>query len=162
MPQYGSRNNRLTIYDLMEARGVFASNPANAGAMNEDGTPLYGGPVEYPKMMYHPKGETRVAVPARVEPSPTGPIHVPAQRELISRVAANVEEAEELLRAGWHEHPADAMAAAMEIDPEAFGGKVPEKSSDTRIKSLEAEIARLQKQPPKAGRHHVETSVDRS
>ena len=149
MPQYGSRNNRLTIYDMMEAKGVFASNPANAGAMREDGTPLYSGPVNYPKMLYHPQGATRVLVPARVEPTPSGPIHIPAQTELISQIAANAEEEEKLLSAGWHEHPADAIAAAVELDPAAYGGKVPEKSSDTRIRNLEAEIARLQKQIPK-------------
>lgn len=152
MAQYGSRNNRLTIYDLMEAKGIFASNPANAGSMREDGTPLYAGPVEYPKMLYHPQGAQRVLVPPRVEPTPTGPVHIPAQMELISQIVQDAEEEAKLTSQGWHDHPADAIAAAVELDPAAYGGKVPEKSSDTRIKNLEAEIARLQKQIPQGRR----------
>lgn len=159
MPQYGSRNNRLTIYDLMEAKGVFASNPANAGAMREDGTALYSGPVEYPKMLYHPQGAQRVLVPPRVEPTPTGPVHIPAQMELISQIVANADEEAKLVSAGWHDHPADAIAAAVELDPQAYGGKVPEKSSDTRIQNLEAEIARLQKQIP-ASRKTASATAD--
>jgi hypothetical protein len=41
----------------MEDRGVFEDNTANASAVSHDGLSTYAGPVEYPKMLYHPKGE---------------------------------------------------------------------------------------------------------
>ena len=137
MANFGNKNNRMTIYDLMEAKGHFAANPANAGAMAEDGRNLYEGPREYPKMMYHPKGEQQILVPERVEPTPTGPVRVPAQYTMVTKTVKNEEEESEARLDGWHDHPADALAAA--------GKAAPPKSSDQRIQQLEAEIQRLKK-----------------
>lgn len=148
MPQFGNRSNRMTIYDLMDAKGVFAANPANAGAMSaDDGHSLYVGPVEYPKMLYHPDGEQEVLVPERTEPTPTGPVKVPAQLAMKYKVVKDETEEEELRAAGWHDHPADALAARGEV--------APAKSSDQRIKSLEAEIERLKKKAAPSSRSKV-------
>jgi|SRR5579875_1778678 len=132
------RNQRFTVYDMMEAKGVFAQNSANADSMTPEGARLYKGPVEYPMMFYHPKGEERITRPAEVVVTPMGPKMVGEQRELISRVAHNEEEADKLREEGWHDHPAKAMAAA--------GKEAPPISSAEHIKAMEAEIERLRKQ----------------
>jgi hypothetical protein len=134
----------MTVYDLMEAKGIFAQNPANVGSMTEDGSPLYQGPVPYPCMFYHPQGEVRVTVPGRVEPSPTGPIHIPDQFEIIWELAKNAEDEQRLRDEGWHDHPAKAIASAKGQGLEwAKNIPIPAMSSDQRIRSLEAEIERL-------------------
>lgn len=134
-----SRAKMHTAFHVMEAQGFFDSNPANAGAMNpEDGSPLYNGPIEYPKMLYHPTGAERQVEPQRIEPSPTGNIIIPARKEMITKIVNNPVEEDKYRAEGWHDHPADAIAAG--------GGVAPLKSSDQRIKQLEAELARLQKQ----------------
>jgi hypothetical protein len=87
-------------------------------------------------MFYHPKGEERVVTPAEVIMTPLGPKELNEHRELISATANNLEEETRLRDAGWHDHPAKAIAAA--------GGIAPAISSDARIQDLEAQIARLQ------------------
>lgn len=141
MPQYSARRNRMTIYDLMEAAGKFASNPANAASISEDGTSLYVGPLEYPKMLYHPKGELRIVVPERIEPTPIGPVHIPAQTEMIHRIVQNAAEEDEARSEGWHDHPADAIAAS----DAALAGliKVPPKGAGAVLQAKDKEIERL-------------------
>lgn len=139
MPRQAQRH---TIYDVMDNLGVFDRNPANFGAQDEAGNQLYVGPVEYPKMLYHPKGEQRVTEPEKLEPTPIGPVRVPARYEMISAIAENAE-AEAALRAeGWHDHPAKAISAA--------GGKAPPMGAaqvlsdkDRRIAELEAQLAAM-------------------
>ena len=124
------RDKRFTIYDVMEANGVFDSNAANA--ISSD----YEGPVPYPQMFYHPQGESRVLVPGEPINTPLGVQVVGEQRELVNQIARNKIEADALRAAGWHDHPAKAVAAS---------GKVaPAMSPDSRIKDLEAQIRRLQ------------------
>jgi len=131
-----NRHRRFTIYDMMEAKGLFEINPANTDSRDSDGNPLYKGPVEYPKMFYHPKGEERIVTPAEVIVTPLGPKMVNEHREIITQVAANAAEEEALRADGWWDHPAKAIAAG--------GGIAPAVSSDTRIRDLEAQIAKLQ------------------
>jgi len=102
---------RFTIYDVMEKNGVFRINPANAGAQSEDGTVLYSGPVEFPKMLYHPQGLERVLVPAEIISTPMGPKYSAEQREIIFVLVPNALEESRLLAEGWHQHPSDAIAA---------------------------------------------------
>lgn len=136
-----------TIFHMMEARGVFSSNPANSYAVDEvEGTSLYKGPVEYPKMFYHPTGETHVLVEAQplVNPVTGEPILDRngeqilrgEQREIIWQLAHSEDEEEDLRAEGWHDHPALAISAG--------GGTAPAMSSDQRIKDLEAQLARTQ------------------
>src|SRR5438874_1893302 len=106
------RNNFHTQFHVMEARGIFRSNPANPDSQNDQGDLLYAGPVEYPKMLYHPLGEMRTVVPAEIVVTPMGPKEVGEQRELIYRIVVDADEEEEARSAGWHEHPSDAIAAS--------------------------------------------------
>ena len=127
---------RYTVYDVMEEKGVFRANPANAGAQTPDGEVLYKGPVAYPKMMYHPKGDTRVTVQAEMIVTPFGPQRVGEQREIIWQIAHSADEEKELRASGWHDHPAKAIAARGDT-------AVPSMGPETRINDLEAEIERL-------------------
>lgn len=111
MTLYRPRGKRFTIYDQMEERGVFAANPANADSQNEQGEPLYKGPVEYPKMLYHPHGELYVAIPAMPEVTPFGPRMLNEQKRLITKVIGSKEEELEALQEGWHDHPQKAHQA---------------------------------------------------
>lgn len=144
----GHRNKRFTIYDMMEEKGVFTSNPANAHSMNEqDGTSLYAGPVEFPKMLYHPLGAEQVIVPAEVIVTPLGPKSVGEQRQIIYQVVTDAGTERRLLAEGWHTHPARAMAAA--------GREAPAVSSAQVIADLEAKIAQLQNERNTAHAHQL-------
>src|ERR1700681_1551501 len=112
MRSFNPRNQRMTIYDVMEQQGRLASNPANVDSMSEDGTQLYKGPVQYPRMMYHPQGELRIVVPAEIIMTPLGPKAVGLQTEIIHQVVADEAEEAALRAEGWHDHPAKAIAAS--------------------------------------------------
>lgn len=103
-----------TIYDMMQEKGVFDSNPANTFSRDTEGVGLYKGPVAYPKMLYHPKGEEKIVQPGEEVESrrhPDGFVVRGEVRELISKKADNQEEEVKLKAEGWHEHPAQAIAA---------------------------------------------------
>lgn len=137
-----NRQNQFTIYDMMEQRGVFAANPANPQSMSKTGQALYRGPVAFPKMLYHPEGATRISVPAEMISTPFGPQRVNEQRELITLLVNDAEEETKALAAGWHTHPARAIAARIEAEGGDMSA-VPAMSSETRMRDLEAEIERL-------------------
>lgn len=130
------RPNRFTIYDMMEQRGVFESNPANPDSRDQEGNSLYSGPVEFPKMLYHPAGATRITVQAEAVMTPMGPRMVGEQRELVYQIVNNPVEEEELLAAGWHKDPRKAVAIGA-------GAPLPEDPNET-IARLEAEIRKMQ------------------
>ena len=130
------RSNRFTVFDMMEAKGVFEANPANVDARDQNGASLYSGPVPYPKMFYSPTGERKITVPAEIITTPMGPKMVGEQSELIYEIVNDSAGEARLRAAGWHDHPAKAIAAA--------GGIAPAMSSDSRILELEAQIAKLQ------------------
>ncbi len=139
--------HRFTIYDMMEAKGLFASNPANAMAREpHTGQSLYKGPVAYPKMFYHPEGKTKITIRAEVVNTPYGPTSNSEQRELISRIANNKAEADGLKKLGWHEHPADAIAAGFTPEQLAAGATAPAKGAENRISTLEAEKSEMEKE----------------
>ncbi len=131
-----AKKNRYTVFDLMDDRGVFEKNSANACS------PLYGGPLQYPKMLYHPKGETRVTQKAETLVTPYGPKEVGEQRELVSRVVQDSEEEEVLRAEGWHDHPAKAIAASGQTPPAV--GVV--NSKDLENEKLRQQIAEMEKQ----------------
>jgi hypothetical protein len=134
----GHRNKRFSIFDAMDDRGDFISNPNNSGAQSREGEPLYKGPTQYPKMMYHPMGEERITSPQRIEPTSTGPVIVPETTELVHRVVETDAQYQELRKQGWHDHPAQALAAA--------GKTAPEMGLDKQKEALERQIAALQAQ----------------
>lgn len=152
MPQ----KTRFTIYDAMEQSGIFASNPANPGARDNDGNPLYVGPVTYPKMLYHPAGLERIVVPAEIVMTPLGAREYNEQKQLIDKTVHNRDEHDAALAEGWHEHPAKAIEARIraliesseltDSEEAVLLAKIPKLSpSANRVAELEAEIARLNK-----------------
>jgi hypothetical protein len=122
-------NKSFTIYDVMEANGVFSDNPANADAAT------YAGPQQYPRMLYHPKGEEKVTNQGEVLVTAFGPKMVNVQKELISKIVNNKAEEDEALAQGWHKHPAGSMVA---------GGKdAPQVTSPERKAHLQAQRAAI-------------------
>ncbi len=128
-------DNIYTIFDFMEKQGVFRRNPANRDAIADDRSSAYKGPVQFPKMLYHPKGETRITVPGEVLATPFGPKMVGEQREIINRLVETPKELAVLKQLGWHDHPAKAIAAG--------GGEAPPVASEDRVKTLEETIELL-------------------
>lgn len=128
----GGRHSRFTVFDVMEAKGLFDTNKANISS------PQYSGPLEYPKMYYHPTGKKRVVQKAELLNTPFGPQRVGEQFELISRVAKDEAEGEKLEAAGWHDHPSKAIAAS--------GEKAPPMTAHGRIADLERQVQILQNQ----------------
>ena len=122
--------HRFTVYDVLQAKGVFDDNTANSIS------PGYTGPVQWPKMFYHPLGEERVLVPADTRETPWGPEKLMEQREVVHRIASNQQEADVLIAEGWHDHPAKAIAAG--------GGTPPPISTGYQIEDLERKIKQLQ------------------
>lgn len=104
------RNNRFTIYDMMEAKGVFEQNPANPYARDSNGLSIFK-PQEYPKMLYHPEGKEEVTQQPTAISTPFGPQMVGEQRKLISKIVEDAEGEAKLLAEGWHLKPRDAIYA---------------------------------------------------
>ena len=102
----------FTVYDMMDARGVFDENPANASSAD------YAGPVQFPMMVYHPEGATRQIVPGEIVATPLGAKIINEQHELIYRVVKDQAELDAAKAEGWHLHPKDAEAARRERVPE--------------------------------------------
>lgn len=126
------RNARFTVYDVMEAKGLFDENIANSSS------PRYQGPVEFPKMYYHPTGKKRIIQKAEFLQTPFGPQKVGEQFELISRIAKDENDEKRLIGAGWHDHPAKAIAAS--------GEAAPPMTAHGRIADLERQIQVMQNQ----------------
>lgn len=136
------RNNRFTVYDAMEAKGFFDSNPANASSRDHNGLSLYKGPIEYPKMMYHPEGKERITKQAEAISTPFGPKLVGEERRLITSVANDKEEEKKLRAEGWHYKPRDAMLKAAEIAGVELD--IPESQHESEIDKLKRQIEELQ------------------
>jgi hypothetical protein len=128
-----------TVYHLLESQGLFEANPANMGSRDQiTGESLFKGPVQYPKMLYHPLGELRETNPGEWVDTPRGPQLRGQQFEIISQVV-NTKAEENALRAeGWHDHPAKAIAAG--------GGIAPPTGASDRIAELEQKIAEMEAQ----------------
>ena len=139
--------DRFTIYDAMEASGAFSRKPANANSRDEGGRPLYAGPVKFPMMLYHPRGEERVSVPGTMERTAHGTVEkFGEQWELVTREVADDAALADALAEGWHRHPAMAIKAANETWRKAEGLRpmpVPPISAGSRIADLEEQNRRL-------------------
>ena len=139
--------DRFTVYDAMEASGYFATNPANIGARDKDGRPLYTGPVKFPMMLYHPRGEERVGVPGTMERTAYGTVEkFGEQMELITREVTSEKELYDAIAEGWHKHPAVAITTANETWRKEQGLRpllVPAISAGSRITDLEEQNKRL-------------------
>lgn len=139
-----SNTKRFTIFDVMEAKGVFAVNSANRDSVDPvTNQPLYEGPVRYPLMMYHPNGDEEVIVQASIEITPYGPQALNEQRALRTAIANNAEEEEDLRDEGWHDQP----IAAVNARRVAEGLKplpVPKIATIDRMAALEAQLQSAQ------------------
>jgi hypothetical protein len=133
--------DRFTVYDAMEAADYFSANPANSNSRNKDGQALYTGPVKFPMMLYHPRGEERVLVPGTKERTPYGTVEIFGEQwEIISKVVANETELADAIAEGWHKHPAHAIKAANETWRKEQGLRplpVPAVSAGSLISELE-------------------------
>lgn len=127
---------RFTVYDVMEAKGVFKKNSANIGAQNEQGMATYTGPVQYPKMLFHPEGKERIIQQGEIINTPMGPQRIMQQREIIHQIVNSREEEDRLVAQGWHTHPANAIRAS--------GKDAPPTGADQMIAELQRKIAELQ------------------
>lgn len=124
----GGRANRFTVFDVMEGKGVFEENPANATSAR------YTGPVQYPRMLFHPKGEMRITQKAEVVRLADQSVErVGEQKELLHKIVHSEEEEKEALAEGWHTHPDKSIVAG--------GGKAV--LPDDKIERMEAEIRKL-------------------
>jgi hypothetical protein len=141
MARGNARAHRFTVYDVMEAQGVFDDNPANSSS------PDYKGPLEYPRMLYHPEGKERVIQRAEIIATPLGPQKVGEIKELISRAVHDAAEEAEWKGKGWHDHPSAAIAAS--------GKEAPPTVAVDRVSGLEAQIELLQKQLAEARKSPV-------
>ena len=135
----------FTIYDKMDEDGVFDLNPANVQARSKDGRAIYK-KAEYPRMVYHPKGEMRITTPGTAVASPFGPQWVGEQKELINRVCQDESEYAEAIASGWWNTPAEALSGVVAITPKSAETSLAEK--DRRIKELEAALAARPATPP--------------
>ncbi len=137
-------SKRYSIYDVMEDKGVFEANPANVYAINHEKQSLYKGPVEYPKMFYHPTGEEQVINPGTTELITGQYVVMGRLLETKWKLANNKEEEKQLRKDGWHDHPSLAAVAGGKASPVIAS---PERMSeiDRQIALLTAEKSRMGK-----------------
>lgn len=128
------REHRHTAYDAMDAAGVFKGNLANRQSKQFK-------KAEFPKMVYHPQGERRVTTKGRREYIGGEWMLLGQQTAIVDKIANDAREYEELRAAGWHDHPAKAIAASGKQAP-AMGGAA---STDAEEAALLARKAKLQK-----------------
>ncbi len=147
------RNNSVySIYHNMEDRGVFESNPANAQAVNNDGFSIYKGPVEYPKMLYHPKGEMQIVFQGLMVVDPKSgeavldkegnPRYTGTQAVVKHVVVNSAEEEAPYLAEGWH--LSEAASRRGSADPKVAKAAPPKTKMELmeeRVKELEAQLA---------------------
>jgi hypothetical protein len=138
---------RFTVYDVMEARGDFRKNPANVYAQAPTGEAIFAGPVEYPKMFFHPEGKEMIIVQGEVVTTPLGPKTIGEQRALIHRICNNPDEEEQAVKEGWHRHPSQAIAAA--------GKEAPATGAEQTIEALKKQIEELQKKQKVLEQHRA-------
>lgn len=129
------RNNRFTIYDAMEARGVFEANPHNSDARDANGQNVYV-KAEFPRMVFHPEGLERISQPGEILATPLGPRKVGEQKQLIDKTVKTQAELDAALADGWHLTPQAAVAIRT-------GEALPKTQQET-IGELEAKIAALE------------------
>jgi hypothetical protein len=142
-------NKVYSIYHSMEDRGLFETNKANAQAVSNDGLSIYEGPVQYPRMLYHPKGElhcisqgilvtdrdSRPVFDERGQPKYAGAVWG------VKNIIVESEEQEaEMVKEGWHYTEAQALRA----NPETHLKAPPKTNAELqqeRIAELEKKLA---------------------
>ena len=69
MPRQAARH---TLYDVLDQKGYFDSNPANPASLGSDGSSIYQ-KQEFPRLVYHPRGQTSADSPRGGGPDPLRP-----------------------------------------------------------------------------------------
>jgi hypothetical protein len=136
-----------SIYHSMEERGLFETNKANAQAVSNDGLSIYEGPVQYPKMLYDPKGtlhcisqgilvtdrDSRPVFDERGQPKYAGAVW-----GVKNIVVENEAQEAEMVAQGWHYTEAQALRA----NPETHLKAPPKTQTELQLER----IAELEKQ----------------
>lgn len=137
-------HKRFSIYDVMEGRGDFAKNPANASAVDSvTGISVYTR-LKFPKMVYHPRGEERVVRKGEPLATPMGVVMVGEQRELINKIIRDEKELNLAVKEGWHLSPTAAMKKAAELRGETLDRA--ESPLEAESLAKQDEISQLRKQ----------------
>jgi hypothetical protein len=140
-------NKVYSIYHSMEDRGLFETNKANVQAVSNDGLSIYEGPVQYPKMLYHPKGELHCISQgilvtdrdSRPVFDETGkPKYAGAVWGVKNVIVESEAQEEEMVALGWHYTEAQALRA----NPETHLKAPPKTTHELQSE----EIAALKKQ----------------
>lgn len=147
---------RFTIYDVMEEKGLFESNPANVNSRDGNGMAIYK-KADYPRMLYHPEGEHKITRPAEPIATPFGPKMVGEQTELINVIVQNEAEEAEFLKKGWHRLPILALRAGAKkrgetlpeiptdtVDAVRIEAELKDKAQREELEALRAKIAELE------------------
>jgi hypothetical protein len=137
-----SSEHRFTVYDVMDRKGVFRKNTANAASGAEYRKQIY------PRMFYHPEADEWILTPGELIATLEGPRRVGQLKEIIWKIAKDPGEEAELRALGWHDHPAKAIAAGIALGKRQ--GEAPPMSSAEHIASLEEQIANLQAEKAEA------------
>ena len=149
----------FTIYHVLDAKGVFDSNPANAQAVNEDGISIYKGPVPFPKMVYHPKGERVLVVHGTAMVSRDGEPLRDKDGEIrrtgdvwgiVNKIVQSEEEYRIAQAEGWHDSEAQAMRVNTTLARQAPPKTLVEQQAE-EIARLRAELAEKTTPMRKAG-----------
>jgi hypothetical protein len=141
-----ARGKRFTIFDMMDEKGAFDSNPANPSSRDSEGAALYSGPVEFPKMLYSPKGEYKIINPGEWIDTPRGVQLIGEQKELISMIVNSKKEETVALADGWFDHPSDSIKVSLTAEQRAMGKTAPSKGIMGVVSEKDATIAALQAQ----------------
>ncbi len=141
-------DNVYTVYDVLDKKGYYSRNPANAQSFDPaTKESLYKGPVEFPKMYYHPMGERVNTNAGEVISTPLGAKIVGEQWELIHTIVANKAEEMILKAEGWHDQPWKADKAAgrdvSKIEKARASAPMTQGDRDDYIASLEAKLQTL-------------------
>jgi hypothetical protein len=158
-------NKVYSIYHSMEDRGLFETNKANAQAVSNDGLSIYDGPVAYPKMLYHPKGEMHCITQgilvtdrdSRPVFDETGkPKYAGAVWGVKNIIVESEAQEAEMVSQGWHFTEAQALRANPETNMRA-PPKTQHELQMERITELEKRLAeseaKVVKQPtPPSGK----------
>lgn len=139
------------VYHQMERAGIFADNPNNRGAIDDDGRDAYV-KAQFPQMVYHPEGLHRITVPAEVRMTPFGPEKVGEHTELINKTVKNQQELDAAMEEGWWLSPNKAEAKGK-------GEPIPE-TLEEKLARLESENAELRAAKEKPVDDEGETHIN--
>jgi hypothetical protein len=135
-------SRRFSIYDVMEEKGVFEANPANINSRDNENGSLYKGPVEYPKMLYHPLAEMEVVVPGQWEQTPLGPKYLNEQQGIKFKIAKDKEEERQLRAEGWTDHPSKSIEQANKVRADKGQELLPVPSMGAEVTAKKLELER--------------------